>query len=220
MKEQISKEETYYLFAKLNDRDKLAREKLIVSNVRLVFYVVHRYFNNTKYDINDLFEIGVIGLIKAIDAYDINKKAEFSTYATKCICNEIYMFFKSNKNEPDAISIDLPIYEEKGREKNKYLSETVSSNIDIEGDYVYNELIYYLRKLVIELDPKEKEIIMMSFGFYDKKYTQKEIAEVFGLCQADISRKIKKIIKKMRDYMEKQGVIEVKHKVKNKYKNN
>ena len=89
------KEEQFYLQKKLNG-DQAARNLLIEKNLRLVAHIAKKY-NNTKDLPEDLISIGTIGLIKAIDSYDLDKKTKLATYASKCIENEILMHLRNTK---------------------------------------------------------------------------------------------------------------------------
>ena len=91
----LSKEETYKLIQEANEGSKEARDKLVTYNIRLVIYEVIHKFKNVDYDKKDLVSIGNIGLLKAINTYDLSKGFEFSTYAIKCINNEIVTFLKN-----------------------------------------------------------------------------------------------------------------------------
>jgi len=92
--EPLEKEELYNCFNKMSHGDTLAREEIIRHNIRFVIDRVKKLFNNTPYELNELVSIGIIGLIKSVDTFDIKKGAQFTTYASKCICNEILTFMK------------------------------------------------------------------------------------------------------------------------------
>ena len=83
---------------KYKNGDLAAKDRIIKHNLIFVKYVVNKRFSNTNYDIDDLRSIGIVGLIKAIDTFDVNKNIKFTSYASKCIVNEILMFLRKNKN--------------------------------------------------------------------------------------------------------------------------
>ena len=85
----LSKEEIIKLIIEAQNGSKKAKDKIIIQNIKLVIYEINKKFNNVEYDKEDLISIGIIGLIKAINTFNIEKGYKFSTYATKCIDNEI-----------------------------------------------------------------------------------------------------------------------------------
>ena len=93
----LPKKELYALFIKMNNNDYDARNKIIIHNLRLVIKTAIKYIN-PNIQLDDLISIGIIGLIKAVDTFNINKGNEFSTYAIKCINNEILLILFPNIN--------------------------------------------------------------------------------------------------------------------------
>jgi len=183
-----------------NENDEEARNLLIEHNLRLVLHIVKK-FKNKVYNLEDLFSIGTIGLIKGIDTYDLNKGFKVSTYYSICIKNEILMYFKKDKKYLKNVSFDNTIMTEDG---DMYTLEYkfVDDRLNIELDYEKKEALLELKNKIQTLNEAEQEIIKLYFGFYDdKKYTQQEIAEKFCTSQTQVSRKISKIIKKMRNSM-------------------
>lgn len=180
---KLDKEEINYLL-KNKDSSNDAREKLIIYNVKLVIYEVLTKFNYINYDKKELVSIGIVGLIKAVGTYDINKGFLFSTYAMKCIDNEIFLFLNKLKKYQNECNIDL--------------IKELNSSYNIEDNYCTKEYYEIVRNLVQELPNKEKEIIMLYYGFYnDKLYTQKDIAKIFNVSQENISKIIIRVLKKL-----------------------
>lgn len=91
----LSNDEKEELFHKILEGDKEAREKYIKGNLRLVLSIIQR-FNNSSENIDDLFQIGCIGLIKAIDNFDVTQNVKFSTYAVPMIVGEIRRYLRDN----------------------------------------------------------------------------------------------------------------------------
>ncbi len=176
-KEGISSEELIRL-KKENTLD--SRTKIIEANIRFVKYLVEDF--NCDFDQKEeLFQVGLIGLIKAVDTFDIDKGFSFSTYAKKCIMNEISMYFRKNNKDENHLN-DLNDF----------------SDIDLEENYIEQEEKIIILKMIKDLPEREREIILMYFGFYGKLYTQLEIANKFGIGQSYVSRLIKSIIVKFR----------------------
>ena len=176
----LSKQEVYELLGKIKQGDKRAKEKLAEYNIRLVLYEVTGRFKFVEYEKNELVSIGNLGLMKAINTFDTTKKVEFATYATRCIDNEILMFLRQLKKDQKVDSLNRTInYDNEGNEL--YLEDTISDETDIFEKYTDNETYQIIRQIVKDLPDREREIIMLYFGFYnDKIYTQKEIADMMS----------------------------------------
>lgn len=205
----LSKEEVYKLIQEANEGSKEARDKLITHNIRLVLYEVTHKFQNVNYDKKDLVSIGNIGLLKAINTYDLSKGFEFAAYAVRCIDNEILMLLRKLKKDQSNDSLDRVIFHDKDGSKMK-LEDKLSDDSDLVEDLENEETHRIIREVVKKLPNRDKEIIMLHFGFYDDKtYTQREIADKFNISQAYISRLITKIVKKVGKILESKGVIEL-----------
>lgn len=112
------KEEQIYL-RKLKNGDLEAKSVLIERNLRLVAHIVKKYTYQNK-NVDDLISIGTVGLIKAIDSFDIDKGTRLATYAARCIENEILMLFRNNKKSKGEVFLQDPIGVDK--EGNEYHS--------------------------------------------------------------------------------------------------
>ena len=202
---KLPKEEMYDLITKMNQGDMDARQKLIEHNIRLVIYQVTGRFNTLEYDKSELVSIGILGLVKAIDTYNTSKKIEFSTYAIRCIDNEILMFIRKLKKDKNVDSLDRPIGGE-GSDKKIKLEDTISSDVDIETTYEDKEIYAEVRRIVYSLPEREREITMLAFGFYDGiVYKQREIALKLNLSRSYISRIIAKIVDDIKFELEELG---------------
>lgn len=205
----LSKEEVYKLIQEANEGSKEARDKLVTHNIRLVLYEVTNKFQNVDYDKKDLVSIGNIGLLKAINTYDLSKGFEFATYAMRCIDNEILMFLRKLKKDQSIDSLDRVIFHDKDGSEMK-LEDKLSDDSDLVEDHENEETHRIIREVVKELPYRDKEIIMLHFGFYDDKtYTQREIADKFNISQSYVSRLITKIVKKVGKILESKGVIDL-----------
>ena len=214
----LPKDETYKLFQLAATGSEEARDKLITHNIRLVLYEVSNKFLNVDYDKKDLVSIGNIGLLKAINTYDVSKEFEFATYAARCIDNEILMFLRKLKKHQNTDSIDRVVFRDKDGSELK-LEDKLSDGSDLVEDHEQNETHNIIRKLVKKLPDRDKEIVMLHFGFYnDRIYTQKEIADKFNISQSYVSRLITKIVKRLGKQLEDVGVIELHEKPKTKEK--
>lgn len=187
------KEEAEVIY-RLSRGDQEAKQTLIERNLRLVVYIARR-FENTGINIEDLISIGTIGLIKAINTYDLSKNIKLATYASRCIENEILMHLRKTNNQKHEISFDEPLNTDwDGNEL--LLSEILGTDSDmimrpLEDD-VDREL---LLNAMAKLSEREQRIIKMRFGLGDsKERTQKEVADCMGISQSYISRLEKRII--------------------------
>ena len=104
----LSQEEEHRLFLEARSGDENARQKLILHNLRLVSHIVRKYYSTAK-NAEDLVSIGSLGLVKAVDSFRVEKGAKFTTYAAKCIQNEILMYFRAQKKTASEVSLNETI---------------------------------------------------------------------------------------------------------------
>ena len=214
----LSKTELYDYLKKYSLGDNEAREKIIKHNIRLVINQVNKKFSNTPYERKELVSIGLIGLIKGIDTFDIEKKIEFSTYAIRCIDNEILMFIRKEKKHINDESIYQIINESKDGTK-LTLEDTLKDDTDFVEEYIHNEMLLLIRQIIVLLEGRNKEIIMLRYGFIDDKvYTQQEVANKLGISRSYISRLETEILKRIRIELEDNEIIEKYNRVRNKRK--
>lgn len=217
MPEVLQKEELNELFIRKEKGDLQARNEIIKHNLRLVVYHITNKFGYMEHILEDLISIGNIGLIKAVDTFDLSKGFQFSPYACKCMNNEIIMFLrKQGYNNID--SLDRVIAENKHGTQ-IFLSDTLIAETNIVEDNEYKETRCIIRKLVQNLPERNREIVMLYFGFYGKKYSQKEIAEKLNLSQSYISKQIPKILNIIENQLYKQNVFEFNEKMVKNEKN-
>ena len=175
-------------FEKMKKGDKKAREKLISHNLRLVAHVVKKYTNSLEVD--DLLSVGTIGLIKAIDTFNYDKNVQLSTYAGRCINNEILILVGANKKHKNVVSINS-LTSSNEEDNDLELKDVLSSDEDELFIQVDNNLTMQKIKKIIEtkLDKREREIIILRYGLNNKKaLTQKEVADKLGISRSYISR--------------------------------
>ena len=192
---------------RLAQKDHEARQILVERNLRLVVYIAKK-FENTGIGIEDLISIGTIGLMKAINTFNTDKKIKLATYASRCIENEILMYLRRSNKIKGEISIDEPLNQD-GDGNELLLSDILGTESDVTSRRIEDEVDKNLLKASMEkLGPREKHIMELRFGFRtggDEK-TQKEVADMLGISQSYISRLEKKIISKMKkEIMSKTG---------------
>lgn len=199
----LSKEDEEIAFRLLETDFNKGRETLIVHNLRLVVYIAKK-FESSGVGIEDLISIGTIGLIKAVNTFSTDKNIKLATYASRCIENEILMFLRKSNQYKYEVSIDEPLnIDWDGNEL--LLSDVLGTDDDIVNVNIENEVEkQLLLEAVDKLNEREKLIMEMRFGLKDgKERTQKEVADLIGISQSYISRLEKRIIKRLKNDLEK-----------------
>ena len=238
-------DETMGLIRLAQEGDKEAREKVVAGNVGLVWSVV-KHFANRGYELEDLYQIGCIGLLKAIDKFNMDYEVRFSTYAVPMISGEVKRFLRddgmikvSRSVKELAIrvrSIRERLTWELGREpgieeiaqlagaSKEEVAASLEAAADVESLYrpvgtgddqnlclmdklpderqdqedILNKMV--LKQLLEQLDERERDIILRR---YFENQTQTQIAEQFHISQVQVSRLEKKILRQMREYLER-----------------
>lgn len=197
-----SAEEREYLKL-LKEGDQTAKDILIEHNMRLVAHIIKKYAFTDK-EMDDLLSIGTIGLIKAVNTFNPERGNKLSSYAAKCIDNEILMLLRSEKKRNREVSLYEPIGTDKeGNEINlmdiiemdeREISELITMKEDVKKLYeAYAQC----------LSDKEKKVIRFRYGLFgDDEYTQREIAKALGISRSYVSRIEKGALNKMKKYME------------------
>ena len=198
----LSKEEEdlYVEKAKLGDKD--ARSKLIEHNLRLVAHIVKKYDNKNN-DVDDLISIGTIGLIKGVDSYSKKHNTRLTTYAARCIENEVLMFYRNNKKHSKNISINESVGFDKEGNEITILDILKTPKPDFIGDIHKQNNLKLLKNYFNVLTPREKEIIIKRYGLNNQdEITQKEIAKQLGISRSYVSRIEKRALTKiLREFM-------------------
>jgi RNA polymerase sporulation-specific sigma factor len=199
----LSEEEEEYYISKLSSKNnELARTKLIEHNLRLVMHIAKKYAGNNEKE-DDLFSIGTIGLIKAVDSYSIDKKVKLATYAAKCIDNEILMHIRSNKKNYQMLSLSDSIGMDKDGSELSLAEIIASDDETLDDKLTRKNRMYKLIENLSILDEKEKEIINLRYGITGKEYTQKEIAKKFKISRSYVSRIEKRALIKLLNQIKK-----------------
>lgn len=209
MPKTIDKNEILEYFIKFKNGDVQSREKIITYNLRLVPYIVTNKFQGIDYDKDELISIGIIGLIKAVDTFKIEKKIEFTTYASRCICNEILMVIRKNKKRSlDNLLGDVIV--ENGNGEKLTLEEILPYDEYVDEVYEKKEIKAEIVKILEKLPERDKKIVMLYFGFIgDRTYSQAEISNIFGLSQSYITRVLKKNLETIREELIKADIVEM-----------
>lgn len=183
----------------LEEGSEEARRILIERNLRLVAHIVKKY--SLSEDTDDLISIGTIGLIKAIDSFDLQKGIRLATYASRCIDNELLMLLRSTKKQGREVYLYEPIGADKEGNEISLLDIMDAKEEDVVGRMELAEnrkKLYYFMEHA--LDDREKQILSRRYGLYgNKEVTQREIAKELGISRSYVSRIEKKAISKLSD---------------------
>lgn len=200
----LSKREENELLLKSAQGDINSRNKLVEHNLRLVAHIVKKYYG-TGADPDDLVSIGTIGLIKAINTYNSDKNIKLSSYASRCIENEILMYFRSSKKNTLDISINEEIDSDSdGNALTLMDVMAVDDNIADELDLKMKTEV--LGKYMKEtLSPRESLILRLRYGLGNTRpLTQREVADKLRISRSYVSRIEKKALLKLRSRYERR----------------
>ena len=197
----LTLEEEQALVARLQEDDGTIRRTLIERNLRLVVFIA-RKFENTGVMLEDLISIGTIGLIKAVNTFDPQKKIKLATYASRCIENEVLMFLRRFSRTRVEVSLDEPLKTD--WDGNELL---LSDVLGTDGDIVCRGMEESAERQMLfaalsHLSPREQKIMNLRFGLGGQpEMTQKEVADVLGSSQSYISRLEKRILHRLHGEM-------------------
>lgn len=206
----LSKEEEAHCIALLQQKDEHAREKLIEHNLRLVAHIVKKY-DIKKTQSDDLISIGTIGLIKAIDSFQPQLGKKLTTYASRCIENEILMYLRKNRNSFQEVSLNEPIANEKdGSEITLLDAIAAPSQRSVIEQIQLEQELKQLKAYLPLLDERELLIIEKRFGLHGRKeQTQKEIAQELHISRSYISRIEKRAFLKLYKAFRRDGLRQI-----------
>ena len=182
----LSAREETEAFAALRAGDATAREKLIRHNLRLVAHIVKKYYALPG-DQDDLVSIGTIGLVKAVDTFDSTRKARFSTYASRCIENEIRMQFRRDRKTGGTISLQETLEADGGSALT--LADVLQDGFCMEDACEKQDDARRARQLLDSLPARERQIILLRYGLAGQPpLTQLEVAGLLNISRSYVSR--------------------------------
>lgn len=182
--------------------DMAARNKLIEHNLRLVAHIVKKYYTQTG-DVDDLISIGTIGLIKAVNTYRADKKIKLTTYAARCIENEILMYLRKTRKLAGEVSLSETL-DTDGDGSNLSILDLIRVEDDMLEELDTRDACRKVRVCVEQvLEERERQVIVGRYGLDGKPpRTQREIAAQCGISRSYVSRIEKKALKKLEEAME------------------
>lgn len=204
----LSVEEEKICFDKFKQGDKLSKDKLINHNLRLVAHIVKKYSGTAEAD--DLISVGTIGLIKAINSFEYGKGTQLSTYAARCIENEILMLLRVNKKHTNTMSINDSLGQDKDGNEIELMDIVIDLDEDGVMDLVSNNILSEkLNKVVKDYLPKrEAEILKLRYGLEGGPViTQREIAKKLGISRSYISRLETKALATVKKIIEEENLL-------------
>ena len=201
----LTQEEEQELLVRLSQKDEEAKNLLIEHNLRLVVYIAKK-FDNTGTELEDLISVGAIGLIKAVQSFNVEKNIKLATYASRCIENEILMHIRKKSKQSGEVSLDEPLnYDKDGNEL------LLADILVYEGDSINKEMERTSEKKILweainKLNAREQKIMELRFGLTgNEESTQKEVADMLGISQSYISRIEKKILSRLKKDLAKMN---------------
>ncbi len=191
-----AKQEQAYLVAFHEHGDQDARNKLVEHNLRLVAHIIKKYYSSVR-DQDDLISIGTIGLMKAVNTFDHTKGVRLATYASRCVENEILMYFRASRKTAQDISITEPIETDKEGHTLTLMDVIAAEDTiadDLEMKVNATKLYRYMEETLSE---REKEIIDLRYGLTRAAMTQREVAKRLDISRSYVSRIEKKALDKL-----------------------
>lgn len=185
----LKAEEEQAYISRAIEGDLQARNTLIEHNLRLVMHIIKKYYT-TAADAEDLVSIGTIGLIKGVSTYRPDKGVRLATYASKCIENEILMYFRGQKKSAGDVSLSDAL-DTDGEGEGLALLDTISTDPDILEEVSREESVWQVRRAVdTVLEGREAEVIRLRYGLGGRPpMPQREVADIIGISRSYVSRR-------------------------------
>lgn len=204
--EPLSKSEEKYLLKKHFQGDKEAKNKLVEHNLRLVAHMAKKYASNFQ-DNEEYISIGTLGLIKAINSFSEDRGFKLSTYASRCIENEILMYLRNNKKAQGDTSINNIIGIDKDGNEMELIE--IMEDITIDPiDKIYNKIItkQALEYIDNQLSDRDRRVIYMRYGIGgEEEKTQQQIADILKISRSYVSRIETKVQNKLKKHIRYEG---------------
>lgn len=200
-----AQQEQEYLVAYHERGDQAARNKLVEHNLRLVAHIIKKYYSSVR-DQDDLISIGTIGLMKAVNTFDHTKGVRLATYASRCVENEILMYFRANRKTAQDVSIMEPIETDKEGHTLTLMDviageDTIAEDLELKVNAA--KLYRYMEETLTD---REKEILCWRYGLTREPMTQREVAKKLNISRSYVSRIEKKALEKLRRRFERGDV--------------
>lgn len=186
--EPLSSEEEKQILERVVQGDKLARTILVERNLRLVAKIANK-LNDRGVEKQDLFQNGVVGLMKAADTFNPAKANKFSTYAGVCIQNEMLMILRKHRNDKKCVSMSEPLDYDKDGTPLELEDTLMTDELPVEEQVANNLEVERLEKAILKLAPRERHVITLRFGLAGQaELTQREVGQKLDISRSFISR--------------------------------
>ncbi len=185
--------------------DLAARNRLVEHNLRLVAHIIKKYYSSVR-DQDDLISIGTIGLMKAVNTFDHTKGVRLATYASRCVENEVLMYFRSTRKTAQDVSITEPIETDKEGHTLTLMDVIAAEDTiadDLDNKINATKLYRYMEETLTD---REKEILCWRYGLIHDPLTQREVAKKLNISRSYVSRIEKKALEKLRRRFERGDV--------------
>ncbi len=199
----LTREEEAAAVAAMRQGDEEARQRLIEHNLRLVSHIVHKY-TVPGYTQDDLVSVGALGLIKAVNTFKPESGSQLSTYAARCIENEVLMLLRASKKKRGEVSLSDPIGTDGEGNDISFIDILGTPPGQVEDEVVRRISMARVRRLVKTLPKKERLVIEMRYGLLDGvAHPQHEVAALLGISRSYVSRMEKRAVGLLRSGMER-----------------
>ena len=199
----LTREEEAAAVAAMRQGDEEARQRLIEHNLRLVSHIVHKY-TVPGYTQDDLVSVGALGLIKAVNTFKPESGSQLSTYAARCIENEVLMLLRASKKKRGEVSLSDPIGTDGEGNDISFIDILGTPPDQVEDEVVRRISMARVRRLVKTLPKKERLVIEMRYGLLDGvAHPQHEVAALLGISRSYVSRMEKRAVGLLRSGMER-----------------
>ena len=199
----LNRDEEQKAIAAMQAGDDGARRKLIEHNLRLVSHIARKY-TVPGFTSDDLVSVGSLGLVKAVNTFRPEGGTQLSSYAARCIENEILMLLRASRKRRGEVSLSEPVGTDGEGNELSFLDILGTEPGQVEDAAVRNVTLVRVKKLVRELPKKERLVIEMRYGLLDgAAHPQHEVAQVLGISRSYVSRMEKRAIEMLRAGMER-----------------
>ena len=204
----LSEQEEKEMLIRSRNGDIEARNILVEKNMRLVAHMIKKYACAEK-DTQDLISVGTIGLIKAVNTFNPDKKIRLATYAAKCIDNEILMMLRNDKKKMQELSLYEPIGTDKEGNDITFIDVVGDETRDDVGEMLTAEQLKCIYDSMDNiLTEREKTIIIGRFGLFgSKEMTQNELAAKLNISRSYVSRIERHALNKLYALLENKKLI-------------
>lgn len=199
----LSIQEEHRCLERMQQGDEEARQKLIVHNLRLVSHVVRKY-TVPGYTQEDLVSVGTLGLIKAINSFKPSSGTKLTTYAARCIENEVLMLLRASKKQKGEVSLFDSLGTDGEGNDISFADILGTPEGQVEDEVIRRVSMEKVRRAIGKLPRREKTVILMRYGLLDgRQYAQHQVAQVLGVSRSYVSRLESRAVSSIREELDR-----------------